>query len=106
MATTPDNRRKPYSNELLAAAPIIAEKCAEQNIAFMECKKEHEKEHPRVCLEQAHKVEDCVFSTDVKKACPVEFKNFTDCLYSYNNRYEDCRKAQLAFMKCWESASH
>lgn len=145
MADTINDRRLPYSYELYAAAPIIKERCVDKNLEYMECKKEHEKEHPKVCLDKARAVQECVYDTYIsslssfsflffnlsfflsirlsllfplsmlfifpsyriktcKKTCPVEFQKFADCLYNHNTRYEDCRKVQAAFMKCWNDA--
>ena len=73
MADTINDRRLPYSYELYAAAPIINERCVDKNLEYMECNKENEKEHPKVCLDKARAVQECVYDTYISSLSTFSF---------------------------------
>lgn len=59
------NHRKMLSSEILAASPIIIEKCTAQNNEFKTCQDNNQYKHPQVCVQQAENLENCIFSTYV-----------------------------------------
>ena len=54
---------------LMAANKHIAARCAEQNAAFMKCKREDP--NPEVCLEKGAAVTGCVVNLCVPASCPA-----------------------------------
>ena len=98
--------RPPMANELVAAARVIGNKCFDENLKFMKCKQSKGNE-PSACLPQGEAVHTCVYALykDISSKAAKEFKDYANCLDSYDLAVPNCKKYQSAFESAYYSAS-
>ena len=98
--------RPPMANELYAAGRLIGNKCFDENLSFMQCKKS-KGDAPTACLPQGEAVHTCVYALykDISAKAAKEFKDYAACLDSYDLAVPTCKKYQNAFESAYYSAS-
>ncbi|XP_065863529.1 NADH dehydrogenase [ubiquinone] 1 alpha subcomplex subunit 8-B [Euphorbia lathyris] len=89
----------PTSAVLTASSKHIGNRCLEQNVAFLKCKKKDP--NPEKCLDKGRQVTGCVLGLlkDLHQKCTKEMDDYVGCMYYHTNEFDLCRKEQQAFEK-------
>eukprot|EP00271_Cylindrocystis_brebissonii_P006631 TRINITY_DN193_c0_g1_i1.p1 TRINITY_DN193_c0_g1~~TRINITY_DN193_c0_g1_i1.p1 ORF type:complete len:107 (+),score=13.99 TRINITY_DN193_c0_g1_i1:335-655(+) len=84
---------------LMSASKHISSRCADENLAFLKCKKADE--NPEKCLKQGENVTKCVLSllSELHERCPKAMNSYTKCMDYYSSEFNMCRKQQAVFEK-------
>ena len=98
--------RPPMATELYAAGRVIGNKCFDENLAFMQCK-QTKGQGPTACAAEGESVHKCVYGLfkDISSKAAKEFKDYAQCLDSYDLQLAACKKYQTAFETAYYGSS-
>lgn len=98
--------RPPMATELYAAGRVIGNKCFDENLDWMKCRKANG-EGATACAEQGAAVHACVYGLykEIAAKANKEFKDYAYCLNWYDLSVPSCKKEQATFETAFYNAS-